>query len=782
MPLPEPTVDRRSYRQLVSEALARVPAHNPEWTHLGDADPGVTLLQLFAFLGESVIYRANRIPERNRRKFLRLLGIPLRAAEPAVGLVSFSNPRGPLQAVSLDADRELFAGQIPFRTENGLHVLPVEAKVYTKRPLDPRRRAEVEGLYRRLHASLEADGTTLDFYETRAFTTPETGVTLPVLDFGRRPSAPAEVTGTAPDEVAGTTPGEVAGTVDGALWLALLARPQEDPAEVRDALAGKVLTVGVLPALDAEGCVLAAGGGAVESGPELIFERPDVAGSTAGTPRYRRLTPRGDGDLLARPGVVELPLPAAGDLRPWEGLGPQLAGTGGYPPSLEGSAEEGRLVTWIRIRLPESTAGESAAGLSARVSWVGINAARVVQRAQVTGELLPRGTGAPDQSATLVHTPVLVNTVRLTVNGEPWQRIDDLSAAGPEVPEKSPRLASESAGAGAAEAAGADAGGPEASRPVKVFTVDRESGEVRFGDGARGMRPPAGAVIQASYHHGGGRRGMVGIGAVSRAPGLPAGVEVVNPVPTWGGDEAETVADGERAIPATLRHRERLVSAQDFADVTRRTPGVDLGRVEVLPLFHPDPAMAGAAAPGVVTVLVIPRHDPAQPEAPRADRLFLETVCRHLEPRRLVTTELHVRGPRYRGVWVSVGVEAVPGRATAPVLEAARAAVRGFLSPLTGGFEGRGWPLGKAVEAAELAAAVTRVDGVAQVTRLLLGDPDGAEVTRLPMTGLELPRLVAAAVEVGDPPTLEELRTGAPATPPAAGTTVVPVPVVPEEC
>ncbi|MCK7496566.1 MAG: hypothetical protein MZW92_40870 [Comamonadaceae bacterium] len=36
-----------------------------------------------------------------------------------------------------------------------------------------------------------------------------------------------------------------------------------------------------------------------------------------------------------------------------------------------------------------------------------------------------------------------------------------------------------------------------------------------------------------------------------------------------------------------------------------------------------------------MTLLVVPRHDPTQPEAPRPDRLFLETACAHLEPRRL---------------------------------------------------------------------------------------------------------------------------------------------------
>ena len=72
MPIQLPNLDDRSYRQLVDEMLARVPVHTPEWTQFGEADPGVTLLELFAFLGENLLYRANQIPERNRLKFLQL--------------------------------------------------------------------------------------------------------------------------------------------------------------------------------------------------------------------------------------------------------------------------------------------------------------------------------------------------------------------------------------------------------------------------------------------------------------------------------------------------------------------------------------------------------------------------------------------------------------------------------------------------------------------------------------------------------------------------------------
>src|SRR5215213_1078292 len=94
MPLTVPTIDDRRHADLVSDALARIAVHTPEWTNFNRSDPGVTLVEVFAFLTESLLYRANQIPERNRRKFLSLLGIPLQPGAAARGLLRFINDRG----------------------------------------------------------------------------------------------------------------------------------------------------------------------------------------------------------------------------------------------------------------------------------------------------------------------------------------------------------------------------------------------------------------------------------------------------------------------------------------------------------------------------------------------------------------------------------------------------------------------------------------------------------------------------------------------------------------
>lgn len=762
MPIPEPRFDSRTYREILDEALARIPVHMPEWTNFNDSDPGVTLLQLFAFMTESLIYRANRIPERNRRTFLRLLGIPMRAAAAAEGFVTFSKPRSALAVTPLEADHEVLAGRVPFRTQNALDLLPIEAKLFIKRPLPPRRQAEVAEIYRRLYASFAADPSDLDFYETQVFAPPQSGRALPVLDLA-------------------------ADTQDGFAWLALLARPREDVGRVRQTIAGKVLSLGLLPAASGDGCaVFPAAPPEADSRSGLVFELPNTAGASA---RYERVRATADRDPLQGPARVDLHLPAAERLRTWDDLSPIEAGVGDYPPSLEETDDGERLVTWVRIRPEGSGSGEAPSRQrAARLSWVGINAARVVQRARVESEILPAGTGEPDQAATLSRTPVLASSVTLTVNGVPWTQLDDLAAAPAEVPtgttvdgastlplsvgdggcRQVPHLAPATGGAGPSSM----------QERAEVFTVDRESGAIRFGSGARGSRPPLAATIVARYDYGGGLAGMVGIGAIQRAPSLDAGTKLTNPVPTWGGDEAETVAEAERNIPATLRTRERLVSVTDTLEIARRTPGVDLGRIEVLPTLHP--SLPTQTSEGVVTVVVLPRRDPVHPDAPRPDRLFLETVCRHLEPRRVLTTELHVIGPRYRRIWIAIGFDLVPGHEEATVREAIAAQIRVFLSPVTGGFDGTGWPLGRAVEALEALAAATRVTGVAKVNTLRLGEGAGAEVARIELAPLELPELVAAVVETGDAPTLDEVLGLAPSAEPDIRT--VPVPVVPETC
>jgi predicted phage baseplate assembly protein len=345
---------------------------------------------------------------------------------------------------------------------------------------------------------------------------------------------------------------------------------------------------------------------------------------------------------------------------------------------------------------------------------------------------------------------------------ETWQRTDDLFAADPD---------------------------------AQVYTLDPEAGEVRFGSGLRGKRPGFGQVIRISYEYGGGPEGNVNIGAINKSAALPGGFKLSNPVPTWGASRGETTAEGEQSISSFLQHRDRLVTAEDFRAITRRTPGVNIGRVEVLPLFNPNEFSEGGdpqSWPGALTVLVVPGHDIEQTTPPVPDRLFLDAICRWLDPRRLVTTEVFVRGPRYIRLAVSIGIVTMPGQVRAIVHRDVQAALREYLSPLLGGPQtstdddaaphGAGWPLGMEVRSRDLEAVAVRVPGVRYVNDVRLGVLDGTTVQPTEnrrMEGIQLPWLAAISVREGDP---EDVAALVGQTPDETQGTRVHVPVVPRTC
>ncbi len=761
MPIPVPNLDDRRYQDLLDEARARIPVHTPEWTNFQPSDPGITLVELFAFMTETLLYRCNLVPERNRRTFLNLLGIPLRPATSAQGLVCFSNERGPLRTITLNADVEVRAGSIPFRTTAGLDVLPIEAMPFFKREL-PTPSDDQLSYYNQLYATFRADSPppALKLYQA-----------VPLDD---------------------RLPGGVSladDTIDGALWIALLARPADtDLDAVRQQIAGFTISLGLVPGSDQPGLRLPPGGASAASASTLRVEIPSLppngvlpAQDSARFASYQSLETRANVDVLTEPGIIEVDLPANPlSLGLWTNLDPLEAGARNFPPSLDDSNLEARVLTWLRVSAP-----------TGRILWADINTTAVLQRTRVAGERLPDGSGEPDQSASLVNRPVLPGSVRLSVTSRGqtsiWQEIDDLWAAGPEATASSPLLPPGLA--------------PSTNPLTNVYVLESESGLIRFGNGQHGRRPPTGSTIRVDYDASAGLAGNVAAGAINAGPALPAGIKVTNPVRAWGGSDPETATDGEAQITRQVQHHDRVVTASDFATITLRTPGVTVGRVVVLPAYHPDlsPSEPGDAA-GAVTLMVIPQSDPDHPNAPVPDRAFLDAVCSHVDPRRLVTTEVFLRPPTYKPIWISLGLEPRPGVAFAPLREAVRQALLSYLSPLPSTpspgidqkatvFDGTvgndpistGWPLRKPVNVLELAAVASRVPDVLLIRNILLAEATGQAVSTVPLSGLELPSVAGLSIVQGDPLDLDTLRGQGPPAPNQPGQ-FVPVPVVPEEC
>jgi hypothetical protein len=711
-----PTLDNRTYAQLRDELVGRIPVYAPEWTNHNESDPGITLVELFAYLGESLLFRFNQIPETTRIEFLRLLGIQPRPAQPARALLAASTAEA--TGVQVVAGREATAGSTTFQTEDEVYVWPVELLAAGKKPKKPASTKEgKESSEDALERAGIKDPATAQFYET----------TLVSAD----PLAPDAVTV------------DVSKQVDQALWVAVLSTPTTDV----DALRGRILFVGIAfdetisPPVVLES--LGVGGAEVFRSDQLTGKPPPMLwrlwnGSTkseAGDP-FTTLDVVGDTTLgLVQTGVCKIALPK--DLPSLDG--PSNGGENNPPPLTNPKTAE-RVIAWIQVSRPKSPEIGDAIG---QVQWIGANAVGAIQARTAASELIGMGTGDGDQRYPLTQRPVLPDTVQLQVEEATgwtsWQEVDSFVASTPE---------------------------------DRHFTVDLDAGAVSFG---RQRVPQIGERIRVlSYQYGGGVAGNVDAGAISSFTGV-GGVEVSNPLPAAGGGDRVNLADALDAIPGEVHRHDRAVVANDFKELAEEVAGVR--RAEPLALLQPDNPRDRAA--GVVSVVVFPDNDVRNPAAPMPDLGLLRRVVRYLDERRLITTELYVIPPEYVQIALSVGVQVHMGYQVDAVRRWVEQIVRQFLSPLPPlGPDGTGWPLGRTVRAAELAAVAVQVDGVEYVEDLLLGLVTPAGVTPQPLVTLErwqVPELAEITVAPGPP---LPLGTTSEPTPPDK----TPVPLPPDIC
>ena len=758
MPIIAPGLDDRRFDDLVEELLARIPAHTPEWTHPRQGDPGRTLIELFAWLADTLLYRANLVPERQRLVFLKLLGQPLRPARPARTVVALSYA----QKETLIANRLAPGGRIPgpaaFETLAETTVLPVSAEAYYKRSLSDAESARMAEVLQGLSSIHRLAGA------------PRGYETAPLFDGGRAVPEGVDV---------------FSASADRALWLALLA-PEAPDAETQPAFnqaalqalgggdtgAPALLSVGVVPAL---------------SVPELfedIGPRAQVPVLWEMTTRGRRpnetgyltLDPLPDSDTtagLTRSGVLRLSLPDESLIwAPSNDVGENpRAGVGDTPPRLDDVARAARLIGWLRLR---PSPGQPDVRL--KLSWLGINAVPVEQRVTLGGMVLGASTGAPDQVFSLPAGSVQPGTLRIQVE-EPgrgyqdWYRVEDLAAISPN---------------------------PEAARSAAAFELDAEAGTLRFGDGVRGRVPERQMRVRLALgHFGGGRSGNVPPGALTELSatrvegGNAPPLKVHQPLAAEGGEDAETIPEAEKRIPSVLRHRERAVTPEDYRRLALEAPGIDVGRVELLARFKPRDRRFDV--PGVVSVMALPDRPLSGPPNPRPDRPFIETLHAHLSDRVPLTTELYVIGCEYVALGLAVGITVRDGFGPDQVRHDVRESMKRLLWPLQGGgVDGEGWPLGRTVRDRELEVEVSRVRGVREVTGLNLFErarlPDGDDwravvadsrdgTRNLTLAAWQLPELLS--IVVADGPAPDDLR----AVPnPFADERAVAVPVVPAVC
>jgi predicted phage baseplate assembly protein len=698
MPLPIPNLDDRRFDDLVAEATTRIEAHTPEWSNIAPGDPGAALIDLFAWLTETILYRQNLIPLRQRRAFMNLLSMPLRSAAPATGLVcvdSSALPSPPALPPALLAGQTTFiAGAVTFTSTTDLQPMPLQLVPMIKVAYVDPDPATQANLIMQLSTLYGIDQPT-PFVAQPAFGS-DGSLTL-------------------------------SNAVDGQVWLALVV-PQKlanttAAGDVRKALAtmsanGAALSMGLAPLVDIPGfqafdqatalptralnwsVVTQDSTGAIQTIALEVQSDTSNGGRNTGV---ALLIPPTEAAMMAPPST-----PNGGD--------PMYAGTAGLPPELPVDVAANQVVMWLTLSCADPS--------SLSLGYLAVNAAAIIAQVTVNNEPLAVSTGASDASFTLANTPVAPGTLKIQIwpQNSPtpatWTQVDNFGDAG---------------------------------QNDTVYTLDPSAGTVTFGDGIRGQRPPAGAIIVAqTYAYGGGADGNLAPGSIKAVQ--PANGSVRHEWPTTGGVDGESVTEAERRIPAFLAHRDRAVTTSDFQALALATPGLSLGRAEVVQGLMPgaDPNSTRTNVPGVVSVFVFPNQPVAFGNGPVATLAQLQDVFAYLRQRVLVGTQLFVLAAEPVPVYVSVGIELLNNVDSVATTRGIQQALANYLWALPpGGPDGGGWTLGRTVASDELLTQAARVPGVLAADQVALYTQTATgwmSVVKAPLKAWQVPALQGVGV------------------------------------
>ena len=772
MPLPLPNLDTRRWADLVEEGRALIPRYAPRWTDHNIHDPGITLLELLAWLVEQDIYRVNRVPDRHRLKFLGLVGKLPQPPRPAELALTFTLAGGS-SATPLPAGLTVTTSAgIRFRTLAALSVVPLAiqaVQVFDGQTFTDQTRLWQDGLpFPLLGANPAAATDPLSqpaFY--LGFTAPlPVGETVTLYFWWRgrsstlerqrlveeraaqqehclplRPQTTCTPVPPCPDlwcpaaEESGPPPPAEADLglehhatrvvwdyFDGLVWRPL------DPAlgEIRDTTRGFTLDGPVeftLPGVMAASPVGVVAQAHFYLRGRLAAGRPDAAPTLA--------------DVALNTTLAEQVSPARTTLTIAAGVTPPA----GQEP-VPGQTQSLQMVLDAAAHLTALAVDPSGTGPELFVLAYQPATATTPGSLTVTLARVGQGTERPHQWVTLPDAPIAHGAAALwttTATGlEPWQLRPDLDA--------SPRTAAHA-------------------------TLDSTTGRVTFGDGERGRVVPFSASILAQYHSTHGAGGNVASAAAWSLLGaddalnqalwggdltpLAAVLTISNRHPATGGADAETLnhAAGraaaevwaherlwelcspgcttldqlDRATVLALPAPERATTLLDYERLALDVPGTQVQRARAWGGL--DAQFACFQAPGTVTVVIVPGLPLARPE-PTAG--LLEAIFSTLNRRRIVGTRLVVVGPDYLTVTVRATVRAKVGADLVRVQTQIRTALNTFLDPLRGGPEGWGWPFGRDVYRSEVLQVIDQVAGVDHVLSLeLIADEGEAQCGNL---------------------------------------------------
>ena len=704
MPLPDIKLDDRTFEDLVAEAKRRIPGYTPEWTDLNESDPGITLVQLFAWLSEMIIWRLNRVPEKNFMKFLELIGIQPDPPAPAHAELTFKLsskdlldakliPQGTRVALTEQVDGK----PVIFETDDNLYA--VGAELAAVQSFDSARFEIVTEAFR-LPGKY--------FYPFGA--RPQKNSAL-YLGFDRKFPEGSPIT----LMVHAYTADLIA---EGKGIKAYVTRNVTDPEANSNTNLGMDQSDPNPPS------------------PAAIAIWEYWAGIDA---KWRSLSGVRDNTLtLTRTGTIVFEPPAnlvaekMGLLRKDEDLP----------------------LFWLRYRI-EQILG-AGFEISPRVEDVLLNTITATNSITINDELLGASNGTPNQKFKLANTPVLLDRFDLQVDEgqgfQSWKMVRDFAASSREDTHFTLNTST-------GEVAFGD--GEQGKIPGRLTERNREENDLpnikvanyRWGGGAGGnagakkitslessvpyvdsvtnLRPAIGGQDEETIESA-KLRAPDSLRTRSRAVTSGDFEFLAKQTPGARIRRAHTLPlrnpDIEPVRPSFTNQKpggscpqcsssqgsgKQNTSGQSACGCSQQTPAQTSSCGTSSTTSQPTAATL-VPVPGVVTVVVVPEvlKDDFKP-IPSEDTLKL--VGRWLNQHRLISTELYVAAPKYREIEIEARVIAQPTANSGQVAEALQKMLLDYFHPLTGGPSGNGWDFGGTVYFSETYRRILDIPGVARL-------------------------------------------------------------------
>ena len=715
MGLSVPELDDKTFDELVNEARALIARYAREWTDHNVHDPGITFIELFAWLAELQIYQLDQVTDENYRKFLKLVGFYPFDTKPARVDITFKNVTA---EETIEAGRQVITEvggeRIVFETEEKFTLIPVTLEsvktTYDSKTIDNTLANEEDDIYFYAFGEKAPVGAELRLGFDKALSDKEIHITFDLFeeDFSYPESHGDEREQVSPSAQV--------------VWEFLGVEKWEELTLKRDdttlalTRSGRVVFDGPPSMKEKDNrywirCRLKEG--RYEIVPQInkillntisavqIETIGEELGTGLGIPEQKV-------QLKKKP-VIKRVMFSVDDVLDWHGLLQQLkdqAGSGKPSPgkriwSMFDLTTQNLINQWKGEQEPGDALKYEITNALNNVlesrDLYEINAFQDIKLVDEAKKLLFEGLDFILDAEVKALNRFLIEEAypdkiaknRMSIqiqmeNGdrEDWYEVDDFESSGPDDPQ---------------------------------YMFDPEKGEVTFGNGLNGRIPRESQKIRASYKTTLGAKGNLPEGQKWRInkEGFD-GILGKNRKAATGGEDAESIEHVKARARKDFREHYRAITSEDYEQLALSTPGLRVARAKAIPNYNPDyPCIS--AVPGTVTVVVVP-HTSEGTVTPGPGEGFIQTILNHLEKHRLVTTDVHVIKPEYVKVSVKCKVQVKKRSSPTKVKKRVKDALNCFLDPLKGGPDEKGWPFGRSVFPSEIYQIIDKVEGVDYAT------------------------------------------------------------------